>query len=212
VSTIFAMIALLLAGSGDVAFAAEPRAPATPLEIIAYHDSGQWNADTTQVVGRARRFVERHLNDRRPVIVLDIDDTALSNYDCLEAVDFNRSATDCAAGGDLPAIPQTLGLYRYARARGVMVFFVTGRRTSVRGTTIANLRRAGYKGALRVFLRPNRQRLGRYAGWKARTRRAITRSGYEIVANVGDQRSDLDGGAALRAFKLPNPMYLIPSA
>jgi hypothetical protein len=36
--------------------------------------------------------------------------------------------------------------------------------------------------------------------------------GYEIVADLGDQRSDLDGGATLRGFKLPNPMYLIPSA
>jgi HAD superfamily, subfamily IIIB (Acid phosphatase) len=33
-----------------------------------------------------------------------------------------------------------------------------------------------------------------------------------VVVNIGDQDSDLDGGAAKRAFKLPNPMYYIPNA
>jgi hypothetical protein len=41
---------------------------------------------------------------------------------------------------------------------------------------------------------------------------AITRRGYRIVVNLGDQRSDLDGGYALRAIKLPNPMYVIRTA
>jgi hypothetical protein len=29
------------------------------------------------------------------------------------------------------------------------------------------------------------------------------------VVNLGDQESDLDGGHAERAFKLPNPFYFI---
>ena len=46
--------------------------------------------------------------------------------------------------------------------------------------------------------------------FKASTRAAIGGRGYDIVANVGDQESDLDGGHADRAFKLPNPFYFIP--
>ena len=34
--------------------------------------------------------------------------------------------------------------------------------------------------------------------------------GYRIVANIGDQASDLARGHAERVFKLPNPMYLTP--
>jgi acid phosphatase len=94
----------------------------------------------------------------------------------------------------------------------VRVFFITGRRTSIRTTTIANLHRAGYNGRLRVKLRPVHEAPGAHDGWKARTRARIERRGYRIVANVGDQRSDLDGGHALRRFKLPNPMYVIPTA
>jgi putative acid phosphatase of HAD superfamily subfamily IIIB len=31
----------------------------------------------------------------------------------------------------------------------------------------------------------------------------------QIIANVGDQQSDLDGGYAERTFKVPNPFYFI---
>jgi predicted secreted acid phosphatase len=211
VKTIFAMIAFLLSG-GQSALAIGPAPPATPQEIVAYHDSGQWSADITDVIRRARRHLAVHLNDRRPAIVLDIDDTALSSYSCLKKVEFKRAESDCATPGDMPAIRQTRSLYDYARRHGVKVFFITGRRKALRKTTIANLHRAGYDGRLNVRLRPNRERPGTHDGWKARTRAALVARGYRIVANVGDQRSDLDGGSALRTFKLPNPMYVIPTA
>jgi predicted secreted acid phosphatase len=191
---------------------AEPPPPAPPAKIVAYRESGRWAADTARVVRRARSQLTRHLHVRRPAIVLDVDDTALSSYRCLKAVGFDRSSADCAGRGDMPAIRPIRSLYRYARAHGVTVFFITGRRAKIRRTTIANLHRAGYAGRLHLRLRPNVEPAGTHDGWKARTRRAISRRGYTIVANVGDQRSDLDGGAALRAFKLPNPMYLIRTA
>jgi predicted secreted acid phosphatase len=213
VKTIFAMIAFLL-GGGPPAFAAvgPPPAPASAAEIVAYHDSGEWAADTARVIRRARRHLSAHLSQKRPAIVLDIDDTSLSSYECLKKLDFDRSKSDCASGGDMPAIPQTRRLYRYARRHHVTVFFITGRRAHIRRVTIANLHRAGYNGRLHVRLRPNREQPGTHDGWKARTRRSIVDRGYRIIANVGDQRSDLDGGHALRTFKLPNPMYVIPTA
>jgi predicted secreted acid phosphatase len=212
VRIIFAMIAFLLSGGEQVAFAQAPQAPASPAEIVAYHDSGQWDADITSVIRKARKQVRRHLADEQPAIVLDVDDTSLSSYRCLKKARFVRSKSDCAGPGDMPAIRQTRSLYRFARAHHVTVFFITGRRAEIRRTTIDNLHRAGYRGALHLKLRPNAERAGTHDGWKARTRARIERRGYTIVANVGDQRSDLDGCAALRAFKLPNPMYVIPTA
>lgn len=45
---------------------------------------------------------------------------------------------------------------------------------------------------------------------KAGTRRHIERDlGYDIVANFGDQYSDLQGGCADRTYKLPNPTYFV---
>ena len=102
--TIFALAAILLP-AGGVALADKPPAPASPDAIVEYRESGEWSADTTRVIRRAKRYVRRHLDDAtsRAAIVLDIDDTSLSNYACLKATDFDRSAADC---GDqtLPAI------------------------------------------------------------------------------------------------------------
>jgi len=48
------------------------------------------------------------------------------------------------------------------------------------------------------------------ADYKAAERAKIEAQGYTIIANVGDQPSDLAGGHALRGFLLPNPFYRIP--
>ncbi len=46
--------------------------------------------------------------------------------------------------------------------------------------------------------------------YKSGTRAYIESQGYDIVANFGDQYSDLLGGYADKTFKLPNPNYYLP--
>ena len=46
--------------------------------------------------------------------------------------------------------------------------------------------------------------------YKSATRGYVESLGYDIVANFGDQFSDLDGGFADKTFKLPNPNYFLP--
>jgi hypothetical protein len=41
------------------------------------------------------------------------------------------------------------------------------------------------------------------------SKRAVISKDYTIIANIGDQRSDLDGGYAERTWKVPNPFYYI---
>jgi predicted secreted acid phosphatase len=205
------LIASMLAGGG-LALAGEPKAPASPEDIVAYRDSGEWREDNVRAIRRARRVVARHVFDPRPAIVLDVDDTALSTYSCMKAAGFDRAEAGCGRRRDLPAVRATLRLFRYTRSHGVAVFFVTGRREELRRATAANLRRAGFRGYRGLRMRPDDQPASRRDGWKARTRRALERRGYRIVVNVGDQRSDLDQGHALRAIKLPNPMYVIETA
>jgi predicted secreted acid phosphatase len=200
-----------LAAALALAAADEPRAPATADEIVAYRSSGEWRRDTGRAIDRARRALARALDERtrrRPAIVLDVDDTALSSYGCLKEVGFERARADCGTD-TLPAIAQTRRLFRTARRHGVAVFFITGRPQSLRTGTAANLRAEGYRGYRRLIMR-SRHELGMPAArYKARERRALARRGYRIVVNVGDQRSDLRGGWAVRPVKLPNPMYRI---
>ncbi len=46
--------------------------------------------------------------------------------------------------------------------------------------------------------------------YKSGTRAYIESLGYDIVANFGDQFSDLIGGFADKTFKMPNPNYYLP--
>ena len=87
------------------------------------------------------------------------------------------------------------------------VFFVTGRPSAIQLITETNLRSAGYdKSWNGIFFKPGGD--GAEA-FKSSTRAQLERKGYDIVVDLGDQESDLDGGHADRAFKLPNPFYFI---
>ena len=46
--------------------------------------------------------------------------------------------------------------------------------------------------------------------YKSGTRAYIESQGYDIVADFGDQFSDLKGGFADKTFKMPNPNYFLP--
>ena len=144
----------------------------------------------------------------KPAIVLDIDETSLSNYTGLVASDFAASGTVAPVlAGTGTAIAPTLALYQDARSHKVAVFFVTGRPAAIQSITESNLRSAGYdKSWTGIFFKPGGD--GTEA-FKSSTRAQLERKGYDIVVNLGDQESDLDGGHADRAFKLPNPFYFI---
>jgi len=88
------------------------------------------------------------------------------------------------------------------------VFFITGRPPQIQEITETNLRNVGYDGG---WNRPTSSRLKPTPSSSSPPRaKAIKKSGYHIVINVGDQQSDLDGGFAQQDFKLPNPFYFIP--
>lgn len=178
--------------------------------LTKYHDSGQYESDLTSVDGAAESYLDAHLGGHgKPAIVLDIDETSLSNYSGLLASGFTAAGTVAqAAGGTGTAIAPTLALYHDAIAHGVAVFFVTGRPSEIQGPTESNLKTVGYdEGWNALDFKPTEADTEQF---KSSTRAAIKKSGYRIIVNVGDQQSDLDGGFAQQDFKLPNPFYFIP--
>jgi len=211
-----ATLAVLLIGAAALAAsgagAANGVLPAD--RVIAYKDSGRWDRTIAAQASRARAYVARRVSaTRRPsklALVLDIDDTALSTYACQKPEFSAGRLATCVVGGKLPAIRPTLGLYRYAHAKGVRVVFITGRPAAIRPLTIANLKRAGYSGRDTLVLKPDSYKRPTLVPYKSGARRALERRGLDVIANVGDQRSDLSGGYGDRAFKYPNPMYFTP--
>lgn len=185
-------------------------------ELRVYHDSGEYMAAFESVADRAMRAIEERVRRSRPgerlALVLDIDETSLSNWPYLERYDFARNAAlfgSWARQSACPALPPTLRLYRTARRLGVAVFFITGRREPLRTATAANLQRQGFGSYAGLDLRPLDDHESSVVPFKSSRRREIESRGYTIVLNLGDQWSDLEGGNAEETFKLPNPFYLI---
>ena len=143
----------------------------------------------------------------KPAIVLDIDETSLSNYKGIVASNFSGTGTVAdAVAGTGTAIQPTLDLFNYAKANGVAVFFITGRPSAIQSQTEANLKSAGYDGWAGLQFKPSDQTTVQY---KSGARADIEKQGYYIYESVGDQESDLDGGHAEQGFKYPNPFYFI---
>jgi acid phosphatase len=92
------------------------------------------------------------------------------------------------------------------------VFFITGRRDKQRQATLWNLDRAGFQGWARLTTRPDEQH-GSIVPFKSGERDKIVAEGYTILANIGDQDSDLKDlkdKSAECPFKVPNPFYFVP--
>lgn len=197
-------------------------------QLLVYRKSGDYARGLEAVAAQARASIEQHAGEvSRPALVLDIDETSLSNWPMIVADDFGYIPSGAcnrlpkgpcgAKAWELRAtaatIEPTLTLFNAARAKGVSVFFITGRDESERAATIRNLRRAGYHGWTRLVMKPVGLNVKSAADFKAPERAKIAAAGYTIIANMGDQPSDLAGGNPddrARQFLLPNPFYRIP--
>ena len=138
----------------SLSFAEPPNLSILKKEVEYYHDSGQYAKEIACVIAQAQRYIlqqaaanERHGNKKKLAIVLDIDETSLSNYSNMvkhqfvgDRALFHRYVLIANA----PAISPTLTLFRKAQQHGVKVFFVTGRSKSELQATKTNLLRAGY--------------------------------------------------------------------
>jgi predicted secreted acid phosphatase len=192
-------------------------------QLRAYHANGYDN-DIKLVIDDALTYVMSRADKvARPAVVLDIDETSLTNWRNIDADDFGFIAGGaCTLRPTLPcgfaawigsarakAIEPTLKFFDNVRAKHVAVFFVTGRRDSQRRATIRNLHRAGFANWTRLVTRPDDDKAKSIVPFKSGERAKIESGAkpYTILATIGDQLSDLDGGHAECTFKLPNPFY-----
>ncbi|WP_375475552.1 HAD family acid phosphatase [uncultured Jatrophihabitans sp.] len=186
--------------------------------------NGAYAKQMAALVRRAERYLNaaRQRHTHRRAIVLDVDDTSLNTYNFEIDTNFVRRPAKSAQfvrARAFPAVFHMPRLAKYARARGYTLFFLTGRAAKLRAATAGNLTKVGFPAAPkgRLFLKDQtRPWLSSCAPtcttieYKSLTRKHIESLGYTIVANFGDQRSDLVGGYAEKRFKIPNPMYYLP--
>ncbi len=180
-----------------------------------YYASGRHAEDVRQVAQDAKVYLDDVLakpHSDKLAIVLDIDETSLSNAPHIMAFDYGylpEEWTKWVLSAKAPAIEGTLELYKYAVERGVEVFFMTGRHEKEREATIKNLHEQGYTKFTALITKPDGSSITSKE-FKTQHRKQLMEAGYRIVINMGDQMSDLEGGYAEATYKLPNPMYFVP--
>ncbi|MFI8305182.1 HAD family acid phosphatase [Streptomyces sp. NPDC085927] len=165
----------------------------TATAVAAAVDYDTWQRDCQVVMDQALPQLTQRIANPRPgekqAIVLDIDNTALESD-----FGFNFPA---------PANEPVLEVARYAQERGVSVFFVTARPGIVGAFTEYNLDHAGYESA-GLYVRGFLDLFRNVAEYKTAQRVDIESKGYTIIANIGNNTTDLSGGHAERAYKLPD--------
>ncbi|HEV3241978.1 MAG TPA: HAD family acid phosphatase [Methyloceanibacter sp.] len=130
-------------------------------KLTNYKCFGDYDKAVAEELDKAIAYVEQHASDApKPALVLDIDETSLSNWPALLTSDYafiKKGTCDLTIDGACgleawqlrasdEVIAPTLKLYGVAKDKGVDVFFITGRCDSghMREATKANLKSAGY--------------------------------------------------------------------
>jgi predicted secreted acid phosphatase len=161
------------------------------------------------------------------------------NYEIFSNFAFNSGTNaQYVTEQSFPATPGMVDMAKAAEREGYAIFYLTGRPTTQEAATLGNLTAdgvgvdAGFPkpttakgGEDGLFTKPALADYPEYLkqacaddpngacttiDYKSATRKHIESLGYDIVANFGDQYSDLKGGFADKTFKVPNPTYFLP--
>lgn len=225
------------AGS-DVSFAGDSSVQKlhqfSPDSAYAHQVEGIASDATKYLAHQAHHHGKNHHSSGAKSILFDIDDTTLNTYSYEIYSNFVYNPTtngffvNAGSASVFPAVPGMVDLEKAAEAKGYQVYFLTGRPISQAAGTLANLEDAGYDvDPSHVFLKDTTAATEPWLAscvdptthaftcttiqYKSLTRQHIEEDlGADIVANFGDQFSDLKGGFADRTFKIPNLMYFLP--
>ena len=186
--------------------------PAYRQRLEAYYYSGRYEEEISAVVAEARSYLEARLKEgvEKPAMVLDIDETSLSNWAEMQSLQFGYDPglwREWVETASAYPIGPTLELARWAKGEGVELFFITGRGEKERDATEKNLTAVGYAPWHTVYLEDESEcctgeSCDLAATCKSFYRKQISDQGYSIVINLGDQRSGSPGrlvGAQLQA-------------
>nr|KYP54127.1 Stem 28 kDa glycoprotein [Cajanus cajan] len=185
--------------------------------VESYIQGDQYDSDSKYVNQQAYFFAKSIKRNENDVFIFSVDGTVLSNVPYYSkhgygVNPYNATVYDAwVLKGEAPALAQTLKNYNNLLSLGFKIVFLTGRTVDKKAVTEANLKEAGFHTWEKLILKdPIAYNGQNAASYKAAERKKLTKEGWRIVGNIGDQWSDITGrNVGLRTFKLPNPMYFI---
>lgn len=202
--------------------------PAMGANIVALRQSGGYTADINGTVSRARTYLDSWLDRTcgkkasvakvrkcKAMVVSDMDDTLVSWYQYYAdpAVNWTENPPvqdQIMQACGTPAIQPSVNLLRRAKARGVAIVVISGRKQAQAPYTASCLETIGVTGVRQIILRSPQAEALTAAVYKSRARAGLEKKGWKIALSLGDQVSDMSLGHADAGFLLPNPMYFIP--
>lgn len=175
---------------------------------------GPYDEVTAAFAEQAKALLEARVAARKPdeklALVLDVDETVLSNLAQLQGSGYCFVREDWNQWVDV-GVPTVIAgmrsLYDYARAHEVAIVFLTGRKQDQREDTERVLRAAGFDHWDQLLLRDPSEDQLTAAEFKSGRRAKLEAEGYVVALTVGDQQSDLDGGHSEQSLLMPNPFY-----
>ncbi|TQE32746.1 hydrolase [Streptomyces ipomoeae] len=193
ITTVAAVAVLGLGGSVTAAVPATAAPSEAAVSTAAAEvDYATWQKDVKAVIDTATPYIQQrtaNASGKKLAIVFDIDNTTLETH----YTPWYQLPT--------PALKPSLELAKYAKSRGVDVFFVTARPGIIESVTEWNLETVGYP-VDGLYVRDLPDLFAEVSAYKTASRADIESDGYTIIANVGNNTTDLVGGHAERTFKL----------
>lgn len=182
-------------------------------QLRQYHDSGEYEFDIGQKIAEAKKIIEPYIGKLGVGIVIDKDETMVSEWRIMDKYDFGWTEEAIEEGQnatDFPAFEEVRELMQFCWDNGISSYILSSTRERHRDTVDKLLNNAGYNNYSGLILRPNDD-AGTIQEFKIRMRKSLVDNGLHVAVNIGDQMSDLVGGYSNAVIKLPNPFYLISS-
>ena len=176
-------------------------------QIHEHYESGAFDQEVEDILKNAWKNLKTIKPEENSVVIIDIDETALSHYAYFKMMQFAKEESSFIKWKALelsPAIAPVLRFYRRLVDHGFKVIFVSCRSEFLRESTISNLKKVGYTYFERVILRTPEDKILPFWQYKKQTRAKLAKEGWDIVACIGDQWSDLKGNNTGIKIKIPN--------
>ena len=206
ISLILFSITLLSCGSVPVNLQVSKK------NIVKYYESGEYSNDLKNIISNAEDEINKIKLQTNSAVVFDVDETSLSNYESIKKIYFGydpQKWDNWINEAKAPAIPEVKQFYDFITLKKIKVIFLSSRNISQYNSTYRNLNNTGYVTFDTLILKDSS-----YAGFtslefKSKQRELLTQKGYDIIADIGDQVSDLEGKFHGLQIKLPNYLYII---
>jgi len=180
--------------------------------VMNYYESGRYSNDLKDIISNAENDISKLDLKPNSAIVFDVDETSLSNYESIKKIYFGYDPVkwdNWINESKAPAIPEVKQFYDYVISKGIKVVFLSSRSFSQYNATYKNLKSVGYLTFDTLILKDSSWSGFNSLAFKSKQRELLNAKGYDIIADIGDQKSDLEGNFHGIRIKLPNYLYVI---